>query len=122
MIGHDATGTTVGSYLAAPAQAAEARAIFERVFTAAKPVFATGEFILKTGAGLALSLLPLPLSSDGTIVSMTISTLISRFNNRHMASRDWLKGRPVKVWDVVDVSNAADLKTLCLDWEQRCQP
>jgi hypothetical protein len=122
MIGHDATGTAVGSYLAAPAQAAEARAVFERVFTGAKPVFATGEFILKSGASLALSLLALPLSSNGTIVSMTISTLISRFNNRHTASRGWLKGLPVKVWDVADVSSAADLKALCLDWEQHCQP
>src|SRR5215472_8056847 len=39
-VGYDATGVTVGSYIAAPETAAELRAIFGRVFTAAGPVFA----------------------------------------------------------------------------------
>src|SRR6516165_3653107 len=38
-VGYDATGVTVGSYIAAPETAAEVRAIFERVFAATGPVF-----------------------------------------------------------------------------------
>src|SRR5262249_35694053 len=60
-VGYDATGAAVGSYIIAPEAAAEARAIFQRVFTAACPVFATGAFIFKSRAHLNISLLTLPL-------------------------------------------------------------
>src|SRR5271165_4002420 len=36
-VGHDATGTYVGSYLSVPGQAEEAQAVFARVFVLAKP-------------------------------------------------------------------------------------
>ena len=118
-VGYDATGSTVGSYLLAPGHAVEARAIFERAFTLAHPIFATGGFILKSGADVTMSLLALPLSDDGVAVNMTISTLVARLNASLMASRDWLRGLPVKVCDIVDVRSAEHLTKLCLEWEQR---
>ncbi|MGA7323095.1 MAG: PAS domain-containing protein [Rhodomicrobium sp.] len=118
-VGYDATGSTVGSYLLAPKHALEAQAIFERAFTLAHPIFATGGFILKSGADATLSLLVLPLSDDGAAVNMTISTLVARFDARRMASRDWLSGMPIKVCDIVDVRSAEHLGKLCLEWEQR---
>jgi hypothetical protein len=121
-VGYDATGVTVGSYLVAPEAAAEARTIFRRVFTAPCPVFATGEFIFKTGIPLNMSLLTLPLSEDGTAVNMSISTLAARFAGSLREKRGWLKGLPVKVSDVRDVTDAAQLEILCLEWDQRCRP
>jgi hypothetical protein len=49
-VGYHATGTTAGSYLTSPGDAAEVRSIFRRVFTGACPVYAAGEFVFKTGA------------------------------------------------------------------------
>ena len=121
-VGHDATGTYVGSYLSVPEQAEEAQAVFARVFVLAKPVFASGEFILKSGASLALSLLSLPLSDDGTAANMTIATLVSRFNTWLLSSRGWLAGLPIKVWNVIDVEDAGQLAKLCLEWEQSSAP
>jgi hypothetical protein len=95
-VGHDATGSAVGSSLVEPAQAMEARAIFERVCTGAHPVFASGEFIFKSGASFAMSILTLPLSGDGTIVNMTVSTLAACYSALRPAKRGWLKGLPVK--------------------------
>jgi hypothetical protein len=120
-IGHDATGSAVGSYLVEPAQAMEARAIFERAFTNANPIFASGEFIFESGASFAMSLLTLPLSGDGTVVNMTVSTLVTGYSALRR-KQGWLRGLPVKVWNVIDVKSAAKLRKLCLDWEQRCDP
>jgi hypothetical protein len=118
-MGYDATGSAVGSYLVSPKDVVEARAIFERVFTGARPLFSTGEFIFKSGTRLTLSHLALPLSDDGTAVNMTVSTVLSRFNASLAAHRGWLKGVPVKVRDVIDVGSAGELEALCLGWEQR---
>jgi PAS domain len=108
-VGHDATGITVGTYIAAPETAAEVRAIFERVFTAAGPVFAK----------IDLSLLTAPLSEDGVVVDMAISTFAARFNAAFAPEPGWLKGLPVKVDRVLEVGDTAQLETLCREWEQR---
>ena len=122
IVGYDATGTAVGSYLAAPEDAAEARSIFRRVFTGARPVFATGEFVFKTGAHLNMSLFALPLSKDGTAVNMSISTLVARFTALLVERPGWLKGLPVKVCDILDVRDTAELEKFCLEWEKGCAP
>jgi hypothetical protein len=117
-VGYDATGKFVGSYLADPKSAEEARAIWERVFTAAYPIFATGEFCFKSGAHHFMSTLVLPLSGDGMTVDMSISSLVTLLNPGIRPSRDWLRGLPVKVSAVIDVSSAEDLKRLCHEWEE----
>jgi hypothetical protein len=116
-VGYDATGGNVGSYMVAPETAAEARAIFRRAFSTARPVFATGEFIFKSGAHFNMSLLTLPLSEDGAVVNMSISTLAARVSGSVAQTRGWLKGLPVKVDDVLDVKDAADLEKFCREWE-----
>jgi hypothetical protein len=121
-VGYDATGVTVGSYVAAPEAAAEARAIFERVFVDACPVFATGEFIFKSGHHLNMSLLTLPLSEDGRVVNMSISTLATCFSDIAAPQRGWLAGLPAKVFDVTDIKNAAELEAICREWERCCEP
>jgi hypothetical protein len=121
-VGYDATGVTIGSYLADPEAAAEAQAIFRRVFTAACPVFATGKFIIKPGVHLHLSLLTLPLSEDGTAVNMSVSTLVACFGGLLREKRGWLKGLPIKVFDVLEVKNAAELEIFCRKWDRRCTP
>ena len=45
-IGHDPTGSFVGASVSTPEAAAAARAIYERVFATAHPVFSTGEFTI----------------------------------------------------------------------------
>ena len=118
--GRDLTGNIVGFYDSTPEAAAAARAIYERAFTTAHPIFATGEFKVKSGAIMNMSLLVLPLSDDGADVNMAVSTLIARFNFRVTPNTDWLKGAPVKVGDVVDVHDAAELEKRCLEWERHC--
>jgi hypothetical protein len=122
-IGRDPTGSIVGESSAA------SRAIYERVFTTAHPIFATCEFKAKSGGIINMSLLTLPLSDDGANVNMAISTLVSCFNLEgsastgwldSTASTDWLKGQPVKLGDVVDVAGLEELEKLCLDWERHC--
>jgi hypothetical protein len=122
IVGYEATGVTVGSYLAAPEAAAEARAIFQRVYMDACPVFATGEFTFKSGLHLRLSLLTLPLSEDGSAVNMSISTLVARFPAGLTEKRGWLERQPAKVDDVLEVRDAAELERFCREWEQRCEP
>ena len=117
-IGHELTGSFVGSY--ALECAAAARAIYERTFASAHPVFVTGEHKTNWGSIHNMSLLALPLSDDGTIVNMAVSTLASRFNFGVTPGTDWLKGAPVKVGDVVDVHDAAELQKRCLEWERHC--
>ena len=117
-VGYDATGVTVGSYIAAPETAAQARAIFKRVFTAAGPVFAIGEYIHKSNTNIRFSLLTVPLSEDGVAVDMAISTLIARLNPSFVPEPGWLKGLPVKVGDVIEVQDTAELQVLYSEWEQ----
>jgi hypothetical protein len=117
-IGRDPTGSIVGSYYSStPESAAGARPIHERIFTTAHPVFATGEFKVMSGAIHNISLLTLPLSDDGTNVNMAVSTLIAWFNFGVTPSTGWLR---VKVHDVIDVRDAAELEERCLDWERCC--
>jgi hypothetical protein len=119
-LGQDPTGTHVGHSLSDPS-AAEVRAIFECVFKTGHPVFATGEFVLKSsGATRALSMLVLPLSDDGERVNMSISSLVARFHVWR-PSRGWLKDVPAKVCGMIEVENAEGLENLCLAWEQRCR-
>jgi hypothetical protein len=118
-LGRDLTGGIVGSYVG-PQSAAALRAVSERVFTAAHPVFATGEFKTASGAIHNMSVLILPLSDDDADVNMTVSTRVARLSLDVRAGIDWLKGAPLKVGDVVKVSDTAELEKLCLDWEQQC--
>jgi len=112
----DPTGSIVGSYDSTPESAAAARAIYERVFTTAHPIFAEGEFKVMSGAIHDASVLVLPLSDDGADVNMAVSTLVARFNFRVTASTDWLKGARVKVHYVMDVHDVAELEKRCLEW------
>jgi hypothetical protein len=117
-VGYGVTGGIVGSYAPAPETGAEVRAIFECVFTSASPAFATGRYSHKRGASINLSLLTLPLSEDSRDVNMSISTLVARFSVTPAPERGWLEGMHVKVSDVVDVRDTAELETLCREWEQ----
>jgi hypothetical protein len=119
-IGRDLTGGFVGSYVNAPESAAAMRAVCERVFATAHPVFSTGEFKIRPGCVHNMSVLLLPLSDDGVTVNMAISTLVARFNFNVEASTDWLEGIPIKVRDVVDIEDAAKLEEICLEWNRRC--
>jgi hypothetical protein len=120
-IGRDPTGSIVGAHIStAPETAAAVRATYERVFSTAHPIFSTGELEVKSGANHNISVLLLPLSDDGAGVNMAVSTLIACFNFGVTASTDWLKGAGVKVHDVIDVQDAAQLNERCLDWERYC--
>jgi hypothetical protein len=119
-LGRDLTGSFVGSYVTPPEYAAALRAIYERVFTGARPIFTTGEYKAKSGAIHSVSRLMLPLSDDGTNVNMVIFTRIACFSWDTAAEIDWLMGAPGKVCDVVYVNDAADLEKRCLDWERHC--
>jgi hypothetical protein len=116
------TGGIVGSYAPAPETGAEVRAIFECIFTSARPIFATGRYIHKRGASINLSLLALPLSEDGRVVNMSISTLAARFSVAPAPERGRLEGMLVKVSDVTAVRDAAELEALCREWERRSVP
>jgi hypothetical protein len=119
-IGRDPTGSIVGSFNSTPESAAALQSIFERTFACAHPVFATGEFKTGTGTNHNISLLVLPLSDDGTTVNMAVLTRVARFNFDVTATANWLKGARVKVRDVIDVHDAAELEERSLDWERYC--
>jgi hypothetical protein len=119
--GYDPTGNAVGSYIPVPEIAAGVRAVFGRVFTAAGPIFATGNYLHRTGSHINLSLLSVPLSADGRVVDMSLSTLVARFRAFPAPESGWLKGLPVKVGEVIEVRDTAELKTLCCEWERRCE-
>jgi hypothetical protein len=115
-LGRDMTGKLVGSFVAADSAQA-VRAVSERVFAAAHPLFAAGEFKTKSGAIHNISQLLLPLSDDGREVNMTVSTRIARYKGDVRATSDWLKDVPLKVV-TARVDHIEDLETLCSDWEQ----
>jgi hypothetical protein len=119
-IGRDLTGGIVGSYVSTPESAAAMRAVCERVFARAKPVFTTGEFIVKSGTTHNISVLFLPLSEDGVTVNRALCTLVARFNFGVTPSAGWLEGIPVKVRNVIDVYDAAELEKYCLEWTAHC--
>jgi len=99
-LGRDLTGGIVGSYVSPPESAAAMRAVCERVFARAHPVFSTGEFKVKSGSTHNISVLFLPLSEDGVTATMAVCTLVARFNFGVKPSTGWLEGIPVKVGDV----------------------
>jgi hypothetical protein len=117
-LGRDLTSSFVGSYVSEQS-AATLRAIGERVFATARPIFATGEFETTSGATHNMSQLLLPLSDDGTNVNMTISIRVARLSFDVRVGTDWLKGAPLKVGNAVHFDNAASLEKLCLDWQRR---
>ena len=118
-LGRDMTGKFVGSYVAADSAHA-VRAVSERVFATAHPVFAVGEFKTKSGAIHNISQLLLPLSDDGREVNMTVSTRIARYKRDVRAASDWLKDAPLKIATAIKVDHIEDLERLCSDWEQNC--
>jgi hypothetical protein len=118
--GRDMTGSFVGSYLTAPEAVAAVRAVYERVFAAALPVVVKFDFKAKSGAIHNISQLVLPLWDGGADVNIAVSTVIARFDFGVTASTDWLKGAPVKVHDVIDVHDTAELEERCLEWERYC--
>jgi hypothetical protein len=115
-LGRDMTGQFVGSYVAAPSANA-LRAVSERVFATAHPVFAVGEFKTKLGAVHTMSQLLLPLSDDGAEVNMTVSTRIARYKRDVRAAPDWLKDAPLQIATAANVDHIEELEKLCLDWE-----
>jgi len=115
-VGFGVTGDIVGSYVA------EVRAIFERVFTSASPIFATGRYVHKRGAAINISLLTLPLSEDGKIVNMSVSTLVARFGAASAPERGWLEGLHITVREATAVKDATELEVLCWEWEQSAEP
>ena len=50
--------------------------------------------------------------------NMAVFALLARFNFGVTSSTDWLKGAPIKAYDVADVHGAAELEERCLDWER----
>jgi hypothetical protein len=114
--GRDLTGDVVGSHGGnAPETVAAVQAVCERVFTTGRPVFTPGHY--ETGRGIIYhaSALYLPLSNGGTHVNMIIFMRILFFDFH--ASLDRLKGARLKIVEVFDVGDAADLERRCLDWK-----
>jgi hypothetical protein len=118
-IGRDMTGAIIGSYVSTPQSAAAMRAVCQRVFARAHPVFSTGEIIVKSDSAHNVSVLFLPLSEDGLAVNMTVCTLVARFSSGIKPSAGWLEGIPVKVAKVIDIRDAAELEKCCHEWDQR---
>ena len=113
--GRDLTGDVVGSHAGnAPETVAALQAICERVFATARPVFATGLYETKPGTIHNHSVLFLPLSDDGTHVNMIIFMRLVFFDFHE--SLDSLKGARLKIGEVFNVGDAADLERRCLDW------
>jgi hypothetical protein len=96
------------------------RALSERVFANAQPVFATGHYATGHGNIHNSSGLLLPLSDDGKHVNMYIATRAACFNGDVRASRNWLEGVTLKLLDVIDIHHALDLERRCLDWKGLC--
>jgi hypothetical protein len=107
--GRDLTGDVVGSHGGnALETVADVQAVCERVFATRRPVFTPGHY--ETGRGIIhhASALYLPLSDDGTHVNMILFMRIL-FLDFH-ASLDRLKGARLKIVEVFDVGDAADLE------------
>jgi hypothetical protein len=116
--GHDLTGKFVGSYTGTLERAAVQNAIYERLFTTARPLFIAGEYLTHAGAIHKVSRFMLPLSDNGVNVNKVFFTRVARFSPNVKASADWLKGTPGKTRYVVEVFDMTQLQKLCLDWER----
>ena len=114
--GRDLTGDVVGLHVGnAPETVAAAQAVCERVFATARPVFATGLYETGLSTAHGHSVLFLPLSDDGTHVNMILFMRIVCFDVHASLAR--LKGARLKIGEVFDVHDAADLERRCLDWK-----
>jgi hypothetical protein len=115
--GHELTGDVVGSGVSnTPESIAALRAVGERVFATAHPLFATGCHKTELGAVHNVSVLLLPLSNDG----MIIFSRIACFASGEKASRDWLANTLFKLGEVAEIADEGDLTRRCLDWEGSC--
>ena len=113
--GRELTGDVVGSHAGnAPETVAAVQAVCERVFATARPVFATGLYETGLSTTHGHSVLFLPLSDDGTHVNMILFMRILFFDFHASLAR--LKGTRLKIVEVFDVHDAADLERRCLDW------
>jgi hypothetical protein len=120
-LGRELTGDVVGSHVINREEAIAAfGAVCERVFVTARPVFSTGQHQLESGVLHNVSFFLLPLSDDGSQVSMIIYTRISCFAFNVQASGDWLGGAIFKPGEMVDVASEAELEQRCLDWKREC--
>jgi hypothetical protein len=119
--GHELTGGIVGSHVSNREEnIAALRAIGNRVFANAYPVFMTGWHVTNRGALHDVSFLLLPLSDEGRLDDRIIYTRIARFASNARASREWLASAIFKVGEAVDVRSEAGLARRCLDWERSC--
>ena len=116
--GRDLTGDVVGSHVGnAPETVAATQAVCERVFSTARPVFSPGHYETRPGLIYHGSVLLLPLSDDGMRVNMIIFMRIVCFFDLK-GSLDRLKGARLKIDEVFNVDDAADLERRCLDWRR----
>jgi hypothetical protein len=121
-VGIDPTGSFAGSYVSYdPTSVAAFQTMGNRLVSTGRPHLADGQYELKPGFVHNFLALLLPLSDDGTNVSMVLALRIARFSPHLGASRDWLKGVPLKLSSLNEVQDAADLERQCLDWEGSCQ-
>jgi hypothetical protein len=119
-LGRDLTGTLVGQYLSQPEVVTRLCAIYERVFSTARPLFATGEYQTRWGTSHHISQLMLPLSDDDKNVNMIMFARVARFNFKRPSGADWLRGTPVIIHEPVEVKGDEDIEQRCLDWERSC--
>jgi hypothetical protein len=120
--GHELTGDVVGSHVSNSEESILAlRAVGERVFATARPVFSTGWHVTERSAIHNVSVLLLPLSDDCKRVNMIIFSRIACFASNAKASRDWLAGSLFKLGEVDDVASEADLARRCVDWGRNCR-
>jgi hypothetical protein len=115
MIGQDLTGALIDSHTGDAGAPLEG--IAERVFTTARPVFATGFFKTGLGAIQSGSALFLPLSDDGTHVNMMVSTRVAGLV-APATDLNW-NGANLKIGEMVNIGSPADLQRCCLQWEMQ---
>jgi hypothetical protein len=115
-VGIDPTGSFAGSYVSYDPTSAAAFQTMGNVVSTGRPHLAAGQYELKPGFVHNFLVLLLPLSDDGTNVNMALALRIARFSPDLGASRDWLKGVPLKLSSLNEVQDAADLERQCLDW------
>ena len=82
---------------------------------AGAPLFSPGHYETRPGLIYHGSVLLLPLSDDGMRVNMIIFMRIVCFFDLK-GSLDRLKGARLKIDEVFNVDDAADLERRCLDW------
>jgi hypothetical protein len=121
-VGIDPTGSFAGSYVSHdPTSVAAFQTMGNCLVSTGRPHLADGQYELKPGFVHNFLALLLPLSDDGTNVNMVLALRIARFCPNLTASKDWLKGVPLRLSSLNEVRDAADLERQCLDWERNCQ-